>query len=70
MSIVTPVLPVEVYSIISSEKKKAYPFCRICSISNAHGIIKEHRFWGEVYTFGDRDVIGTLHITRCCHIKI
>ena len=32
MSMVTPVLPVEVYSMHSSEKKKAYPFCRIYSI--------------------------------------
>ena len=46
MSMVTPALPVDVYSIHSKEKKKAYPFCRICStyICNAHGIIKSHRF--------------------------
>ena len=46
MSMVTPALPVEVYSIHSREKKKVYPFSRICSIytCNAHGIIKSHRF--------------------------
>ena len=45
MSMVTPVLPVDVYSIHSSEKKKANPFCRICSIHmQCNGIIKSHIF--------------------------
>ena len=43
---VTPVLLVVVYSIHSSEKKKAYPFCIICSIylCTARDIIKSRRF--------------------------
>ena len=32
MSMITPALPVDVYSIHSIEKKNAYPFCRIGSI--------------------------------------
>ena len=32
MSMVTPALAVDVYSIHRSEKKKAYPLRRICSI--------------------------------------
>ena len=47
MSMITPALLVDVYSIHSSEKKKAYPFCRICSLYAMH-IIKSHRF----HTFG------------------
>ena len=31
MSMVTPVLRVELYSTHRREKKKAYPLCRICS---------------------------------------
>ena len=32
MSMVTPALLVDVHSMHGSEKKKAYPFCRICNI--------------------------------------
>ena len=75
MSMVTPALPVDGYNIHSSEKNKAHPFCRICSIHicNAHDIINHidfPYFWGEVYTLGERDVIGTLHFSHPCHIII
>ena len=63
MSMVTPALPVD-----SSEKKKAYPFCRICSIYMQciwHSkIIDFPYFWDEVYTLGKRYIIRTtLHAT-------
>ena len=60
----SPALPVDVYSIHSSEKKKAYPFCRICSIymlCTWHHKITSifHTFGVKNSTLGDRDVIGT-----------
>ena len=73
MSMVTPALPV-VYSIHSSEKKKPTHSAEyVVYIWNAHVIIKSHRFsilLGEVYTLGERNIIGTLHFSRPCHIKI
>ena len=63
---VTPALPVGVYSIHSSDEKNVYLLCRICNIYAMHITY----FWGEVYTLGKRDVIGTLHFSRPYHITI
>ena len=68
MSMVTAVLPVEVHSKHSTEKKKAYPFCRICSeLCNAYGIIKSHRFF---HTFGVTFIHLVTTFTHNCHITI
>ena len=64
-----PVLPVDVY-IVHNDKKKTYPFCRICSRSYAMHMGSQKDI--DFPYFGVKYIYQRHHwdFMHCCHIKI